>query len=844
MKWVAGILVLLACSGAMAASSGRRTLTLEERVNAQAAIARVYYSHQIGATGSFEEAVPREILEQKVRKYLEQTAALDRTSNIAVTDEMLEVELERMARGTTMPERLGELRAALGDDAVLIKECLARPILVDRLMRGADASDPTALPSASDNTWAPGVSTNPPQGRYGFTAVWTGSLMIVWGGVGVGGSALNSGGRYDPATDTWTPMSTVNAPTARTYHTAVWTGSRMIVWGGTVDFSNTGGLYDPVSDAWTSTSTLNAPSARANHTAIWTGGLMIIWGGSDLAGSSVGTGGRYDPVTDTWTPTSTVNAPQMRYAHTAVWTGKIMIIWGGTCAELGCQFLSGGARYDPATDTWSPAFTNDSPRLYHTAVWTGVDMVVWGGRQATTYLNTGGRYNPTTDTWTLITTANAPAGRYDHSAVWAAGKMVVWGGATGATALSTGGRYDPATDSWTATATAGAPSPRQDHAAVWTGCLMLVWGGRSDAVLFSTGGRYSLGDLTLTWHRDSDGDGFGDPASTVMSTSCSAPPGYVLDATDCDDAHAAIHPGAAEVCNGSDDNCNGTADEGLLQTRYRDADGDGFGNPNVTESSCAVFPPGWVLQAGDCDDTRATVYPGAVELCDGLDNNCNAAVDEDAFGIDSDGDGIHNACDNCRTIVNPSQLDTDHDGVGNSCDNCVVNANPDQTDSDADGLGNACDNCVQDSNPSQGDLDGDRVGDACDDCPLDFNPTQSEFDHDGEGDVCDLNDGLIYIFFTDRNYIEWQVESGYTTWNSYRGSLAGLRATGNYTQAPGSNPLAGRDCGLNEPFVSDATVPAAGAVEFSLITGVAAGVESSLGTNGAGIERVNSNPCP
>ena len=76
--------------------------------------------------------------------------------------------------------------------------------------------------------------------------------------------------------------STTNAPTAREGHTAVWTGSEMIVWGGIVHrwLVNTGGRYNPSTDSWTATSTTNAPSARYSHTAIWTGSEMIVWGGT------------------------------------------------------------------------------------------------------------------------------------------------------------------------------------------------------------------------------------------------------------------------------------------------------------------------------------------------------------------------------------------------------------------------------------------------------------------------------------------------------------------------------------------------------------------------------------
>ena len=101
-------------------------------------------------------------------------------------------------------------------------------------------------------------------GRSGHTAVWTGSEMIVWGGID-GTGAVRSGGRYNPGTDIWTATSLTNAPSARTGHTAVWTGSQMIVWGGSGNNNNplnTGGKYNPITNSWTATSTTNAPTAR------------------------------------------------------------------------------------------------------------------------------------------------------------------------------------------------------------------------------------------------------------------------------------------------------------------------------------------------------------------------------------------------------------------------------------------------------------------------------------------------------------------------------------------------------------------------------------------------------
>ena len=133
-----------------------------------------------------------------------------------------------------------------------------------------------------------------PMGRYFHTAIWTGSEMIVWGGV-VEAGGTNTGGRYNPSTDSWIATSTINAPAARIFHTAVWTGSEMIVWGGQGSgggYLKSGGRYDFISDSWTATSTTNAPTRRAVHTAVWTGSEMIVWGGA-YGPNEVNTGGRY-----------------------------------------------------------------------------------------------------------------------------------------------------------------------------------------------------------------------------------------------------------------------------------------------------------------------------------------------------------------------------------------------------------------------------------------------------------------------------------------------------------------------------------------------------------------------
>ncbi|OLB00334.1 MAG: hypothetical protein AUH08_08970 [Verrucomicrobia bacterium 13_2_20CM_54_12] len=200
------------------------------------------------------------------------------------------------------------------------------------------------------DTWVATTTTNAPSPRESHTAVWTGNEMIIWGGSGDFGSAdFNTGGRYDPTADSWVASDLGNVPSARVYHTAVWSGSEMVVWGGLEDVFalNSGARYNPSTDSWTSTSTTNVPIARWGHTAIWTGNQMIVWGGVDDNLNFLNTGGRYDASADNWVGTSTTNAPIGRSVHTAVYSGAEMIVWGGS-DENGFPLNTGGRDNQPA----------------------------------------------------------------------------------------------------------------------------------------------------------------------------------------------------------------------------------------------------------------------------------------------------------------------------------------------------------------------------------------------------------------------------------------------------------------------------------------------------------------
>lgn len=265
---------------------------------------------------------------------------------------------------------------------------------------------------------------------------------------------------------------------------------------------------------------------------------------------------------------------------------------------------------------------------------------------------------------------------------------------------------------------------------------------------------------------DADGDGYGETSTKLED--CGEPAdGRVLDSGDCDDGDLTVYPGAVEACDGVDQDCNGTVDDGLpTSTFYPDLDGDFEGDPAGALDAC-YEPEGYVLDDSDCDDDDRAVWSGADEVCDAVDNDCDGAIDEEDpdllpetridFFDDADEDGfgtnelvaracvappfaspVTGDCDDLDDAINPAATEVCGGGDEN-CDGLVDDLDPAvdastftvwYADADADGLGDplvSVSACVAPVGYTDDDLD-------CDDTSALITDVVSwVFDGDGDG---------------------------------------------------------------------------------------------------------------
>ncbi len=356
--------------------------------------------------------------------------------------------------------------------------------------------------------WEPTALEDAPSPRSRHVAVWTGTEMIIWGGStnASGTGAMNTGAIYNPATSSWRDVSIVNAPAARSDATAVWSGSVMMVWGGrgkdNMPLAD-GGALDPATNTWTVIPAKDL-SARYLHSAVWTDNEMIIWGGRDEAGNHLSSGSRYDPNQNMWFATSIVESPSGRDRHTAVWdeANKQMLVWGGfgdgpntNNIPIPGDGIVGGRVYRVGDNTWGKIENVGEPasRYEHTAIFDGTRMVVYGGFDSVNDLYFNDGFSLASNSWSPFS-GNGPGSRHLHTATWLEDSkvMVVWGGIGPSNQYkNTGGVFDPATNKWDGT-TPTALEGRAEHSAVSTGKSMIVWGGRDqNGTRLNTGGIYT-----------------------------------------------------------------------------------------------------------------------------------------------------------------------------------------------------------------------------------------------------------------------------------------------------------------------------------------------------------------
>ncbi len=323
---------------------------------------------------------------------------------------------------------------------------------------------------------------------------------------------------------------------------------------------------------------------------------------------------------------------------------------------------------------------------------------------------------------------------------------------------------------------------------------------------------------TTLFYGDSDGDGYG--GQQYQLDACEAAPGFVANTDDCDDLDATSYPGASEVCDDADNDCDGDVDEGVGATWYQDSDSDGYGNGAVSAISCEA-PSEYVGNALDCDDFNAATNPSSYEVCDAVDNDCDGTVDEDAINatnwyVDSDLDGYGSSagsttacdapsgyadndsdCDDADSAVNPLATEL-CDTVDNDCDGSVdegdaADASTWYQDLDGDGFGNAANQEFGCTQPSGYSVDATD----CDDTNASTNTAGTEVcdlvDNDCDGTVDEDDATDAQTWYQDSDADGYGTANSTTTACSVPPGFAALNTDCDDSDAS-ANPLATEVC--------------------------------------------------
>jgi len=322
------------------------------------------------------------------------------------------------------------------------------------------------------------------RGRFEPSAVWTGGELIVFGGVTIPEvfEGTNSGAIYSLYKDSWAELPSTTAAKRRG-HSAVWTGRVMVVWGGTTGLStyyNDGFQYDPVVRAWEAFDA-SPLAARAQHAAVYVTSLrkLFIWGGTGGSGAFAD-GAVYDFDSATWStlPSSPLSA---RVPAAAFWTGTELAIWGGTGAS---GPLTDGALYNPATTTWRPVTSapltaRNAPRVSQT----GPNELSFFGGEGDPIPFDGARLNLTSGSWAVfpVPSPSLLSARVSFQSWFDGDRFYVWSGSvevSGAPKFVSGGAFlDVKAGTWATLPFKDLLAPRVAAISAWTGKGALIVGG-------------------------------------------------------------------------------------------------------------------------------------------------------------------------------------------------------------------------------------------------------------------------------------------------------------------------------------------------------------------------------
>ena len=241
------------------------------------------------AKPTFSQQYPNGVSVQKTNRLLAKELVLAQ-HGIVINSAAMQKELERVVQHSKAPSQLARMFATLDHDPQNIGECLIRPLLVEQHWYQLQQD---VNPHSLDRQ----VQDIPASSYQHLLTSFSAELRMSAGMNDLNDTAELINNTWTAATDSWLSITTLDAPSERQDAPAVWTGSLMMVWGGNRLSTryNTGGTYDPISNTWFATPMTNVPDARYNHTMVWTGTEAIVWGGKNSSSLSVNTGGRYVP---------------------------------------------------------------------------------------------------------------------------------------------------------------------------------------------------------------------------------------------------------------------------------------------------------------------------------------------------------------------------------------------------------------------------------------------------------------------------------------------------------------------------------------------------------------------